>query len=448
MDSPSFLTLFLFTCLLQAAHLLWPYRKQATHFFRGLAGKKGNASTSTSKPKDIVEGIKATADCHTVASSLALLIHEDGAGSWPPRSNHRYSTWPKALRPYAEIYLELAPLLPQRNPSFDYETNMTRITTFRSRYREMLHERVDLPSVKRLLEAAESGQWDLFPRDVYNAFYCCIGTSRHAYRWATVPVVSAAQLEQEVDVPAELREPWAYLQRHFACPSESGNNMSNLVLNFDDQLGAGGGGGQARHMLKINTGMPGAIVSAEEQFARIFYEVEQMALPVYKDIALAIIAWSRGDKAACAGRVAGISAQLRPILNSYYERLHDRVIPLSIWLSHVQGFFAWGAGRVDDASGEWDKFDGLSGNQILFFQVLDAFLGMEQYLSPRDQERNIPIRQRAFCKAVEKHSFRGELEGSQDEGDQQILREFHEILKRLRASFIQFPFLLPNINLS
>lgn len=430
MEYPSIIVLTTLLSLLQTLHFFWPFKQYAVHFFGTLSQKR--AYFPDSNVKETVKAIKATADRHEVASLLTALIHEDGAGSWPPRANHRHSSWPDALRPYKEIYLELAPLLPQHTPSLNHEINLARIANFRSRYRKLLCERVDLPKVKKLLEAAESGRWDVFPRDIYNALYCCIGTSRHAYRWATIPVVSAAQVEQRVDIPAELDEPWAYLQRHFACPSESGNNMSNLVLNFDDQLGG-------QHILKINTGMPDVITSAEEQFARIFYEVEQLALPVYYDIVLAIITFSRGDKAACACHVSSISTQLRHILNSYYERVHDTVIPLSVWLSHVQGFYAWGAGHQDDASGEWNKFDGLSGNQVLFFQVLDAFLGIEQYLSPRDQERNVPIRQRVFCKAVEKHSFRRQLDSSEDESDAPILREIDEIIKRLRASAIKYP---------
>lgn len=383
-------------------------------------------SFTKTRGEKAMEGIQATADCHEVANLLTALIREDGAGSWPPRANHRHLTWPAALQPYKEVYLELAPLLPQHGSSLDNKTNVARITNFRFQFSKRLSQRVDLNQVKQLLEAVDAGRWDVFPRDVYNAFYCCIASSRHAYRWATIPVVSAAQLEQRFDIPVELDEPWSYLQRHFACLSDSGNNMSNLVLNFD--IDAGG-----EHVFQINTGMPEIVTSAEEQFARIFFEVERLALPVYHDIVLSILTFARNDKASCARHMASISAQLRPILNTYYDRAHDKVISLSVWLSHVQGFYAWGAGRLNDQTGEWDKFDGLSGNQVLLFPVLDAFLGIEQYLSPRDQERNVPIRQRVFCRAIEKHSFRRKVESPNDEDEARILHEFNEIIKRLRV---------------
>ncbi|CAN8103844.1 unnamed protein product [Discula destructiva] len=206
--------------------------------------------------------------------------------------------------------------------------------------------------------------------------------------------------------------------------------MSNLVLNFNVS---------GEHVFKINAGMTYEIISAEEEFARIFHDIERFSLPVYHDIVFAIIAFARDDKSLCAQYVAKVSAQLRPILNSYYNRVHDRKIPRSIWLSHVQGFFAWGAGHVDESSGKWNEFDGLSGNQVLLFQVLDAFLGIEQYLSPRDQERNVPIRQREFCKAIETHSFRRKLGvPPRDDDEARILAEFEEILKRLRVRAFDF----------
>jgi hypothetical protein len=73
------------------------------------------------------------------------------------------------------------------------------------------------------MQKVDAGHWDEVPRDVYNAFYCCIAWCRHAYRWATIPVVKVAQFEKELDLPAQLVEPWSYIQRHFGCPSDSGN---------------------------------------------------------------------------------------------------------------------------------------------------------------------------------------------------------------------------------
>jgi hypothetical protein len=84
-------------------------------------------------------------------------------------------------------------------------------------------------------------------------------------RWGTIPVVRAAQLEKEVNLPIELVEPWEYLQRYFGCASQSGNNTSSLVLNFDEK---------GRYVYKINEGLSESVTTSEEAFARIFYEVE------------------------------------------------------------------------------------------------------------------------------------------------------------------------------
>lgn len=155
---------------------------------------------------------------------------------------------------------------------------------------------------------------------------------------------------------------------------------------------------------------------------------------------LAILSFSREDKASCARHMARITTQLRPLLSSYYDSMHDKKIAQSAWLSHVQGFYAWGVGYFDDISREWVKFDGLSGNQVLLFQALDAFIGIEPYLSIRDQERNMPIRQRVFCRSLEKHSFRTKLSGNPNDGaEAEIAREFEEIIKRLRVSIYYFP---------
>jgi hypothetical protein len=149
----------------------------------------------------------------------------------------------------------------------------------------------------------------------------------------------------------------------------------------------------------------------------------------------AVIAYARGEMGACALHMESISNQLRNVLQSYYDRMHEQSIARSVWLPHVQGFFAWGVGHIEEASGEWIRFDGLSGNQVLLFQALDAFLGIEPYLSLRDRERNVPMRQRAVCDIFGKHSFRAQLNKiPQNDDTGRIRAQFNEILRRLRVS--------------
>jgi hypothetical protein len=207
--------------------------------------------------------------------------------------------------------------------------------------------------------------------------------------------------------------------------------MSNIVLNFSPQ-------GTYTHT--INTALPSrTITTAEEAFARIFHDVELLALPIYHAIVHAIVARARGDLPACLAHTRRVTAQLRPLLSAYYDRVHDSTIARAAWLSHVQGFYAWGLGdeqqqQQQQEEGTVVKFDGLSGNQVLLFMVLDAFLGLEAYLDGENQRRNVPERQRRFVRAVERGAFRGRLGREGVEGE--IKAEMGEVVKRLRVCFI------------
>lgn len=118
---------------------------------------------------------------HEVASTLIELFDKDGAGAWPPKAKH--DNWPLALAPFKDIYLELIPLLSASEPSLDDETNEVRRERYRCLMRNQLKSRVDIARVQTILAAVETGTWDLFPRDAYNGFYCCVAVCRHAYRY-------------------------------------------------------------------------------------------------------------------------------------------------------------------------------------------------------------------------------------------------------------------------
>jgi hypothetical protein len=106
------------------------------------------------KKESTVQNIIALAEHHEIAELLSDMIQKDGANSWPPNTNHTHTTWPTPLQPYKEIYLELAPLLPQATPSLDDEVNILRIETFRQRFRDLLHDRVDLVEVAKVRRVA------------------------------------------------------------------------------------------------------------------------------------------------------------------------------------------------------------------------------------------------------------------------------------------------------
>ena len=118
---------------------------------------------------------------HEAASILLELLEKDGAGAWPPKANH--DSWPPALCPYKDIYLELVPLLPTAEPSLDDNVNRERINHFRLLMQKSLKERIDIAEVKEILAAVEAGNEVVLPRDAYNGFYGCVAVCRHAYRY-------------------------------------------------------------------------------------------------------------------------------------------------------------------------------------------------------------------------------------------------------------------------
>lgn len=137
----------------------------------------------------------------------------------------------------------------------------------------------------------------------------------------------------------------------------------------------------------------------------------------------------RGEKmTSCAHHLENIATRLRPLLRVFHENLREARVSHSVWLRYVQGFQAWGAGRM--VHGEFVKYDGLSGNQVLFFQALDAFLGIDRYLSDENFTRYIPAKPRELCLAFRKHSFRSKLT---EPRDTKILGKIREIVRQLKV---------------
>ena len=117
---------------------------------------------------------------HETAAILSDLVDKDGAGAWPPKANH--DSWPAALKPYKDVYLECISILPAADPSTDDDVNQGRRGRYRSLMRKLLHERINVAEVEKIMKAVEAGDWNACPRDAYNAVYCCVAVCRHAYR--------------------------------------------------------------------------------------------------------------------------------------------------------------------------------------------------------------------------------------------------------------------------
>lgn len=145
--------------------------------FRRRTASESDYDTPNSRK---LQDLRALAVSYEPASALCTLIEDDGAGTWPPKTDH--DNWPLALRQYKLIYWELAPLLSAVAPSTDDAINKERRQNYRSLMRKLLSERIKKSMVEAVMAATEAGNWDLFPRDAYNGFYCCIACLRHAYR--------------------------------------------------------------------------------------------------------------------------------------------------------------------------------------------------------------------------------------------------------------------------
>lgn len=142
----------------------------------------------------------------------------------------------------------------------------------------------------------------------------------------------------------------------------------------------------------------------------------------------AIISFQLDDKISCTKYLENINRGVRHLLTIFYENLKESRVSHSVWLSYVQGFQGWGVGRM--VGGSFTKYDGLSGNHVLFFQALDAFLDIDRYLTDENMVRYIPFNQRKFCLALKKHSFRNHLSKDDDTG---VEAEIQKIVNHVRV---------------
>lgn len=148
----------------------------------------------------------------------------------------------------------------------------------------------------------------------------------------------------------------------------------------------------------------------------------------------AILSFERRNNASCLHYLENINSNLRDVFQVFYDNLTEAKVSRSVWLSYIQGFQGWGVGKM--VNGEFIKYDGLSGNHVLIFQALDAFLGIDQYLTDEDMVRYIPVNQRNFCLALKKNCLRSKLRN-----DTILENAFTEIVKKLKVTMLTIRFL-------
>ncbi|KAL2821408.1 hypothetical protein BDW59DRAFT_150064 [Aspergillus cavernicola] len=407
------------------------------------------SSEAPSYDKQDVKHANALASIHRatengpVLQELKHLVQTDGAGNWPPCATHG-DTWPAALRPYHAIYLEAAPFLATEDVILDDRVSSQRVDSFRERLRDSLQSRVDLPSVKDILSAAENENATAeLSFASYNGFSACMATLRHAFRWGVIPVVRVAQEQKIISFPAELDLPWEFICRRYGVTSHGGNVMTNYFSNFDEH---------DRIVYQVNGGLSDLIQTAEYNFAHIFVAVERLvytptnpppfksskstrnltnskhALPIYLEMTKAIIHYSRGNRRACLESLRTINSQFSGPPKIFYKTLVDAHISPEVWMRYVQGFPGWAAGEIID--GEYIEYDGLSGSHSLFFRVADAFLDIPAYFSEESTHRYVPVAQRRLCDAIREHGFRGK---ARENGDLEIEGEMERMVQQLRT---------------
>ena len=155
---------------------------------------------------------------------------------------------------------------------------------------------------------------------------------------------------------------------------------------------------------------------------------------MYYNMVISIISFEQGQKETCLGFLKALSLDLRHPLNAYYTTLVDSKIPRSVWMSYVQGFQDWGAGEV--VGGVYVEYDGLSGNQQPLVPMVDAFLGLDPYLSEVNRLRYIPLSQRKLSASLREHSFRHKAKWA---GDVAIEGEMEKIVKQMRVGLNRPP---------
>lgn len=148
---------------------------------------------------------------------------------------------------------------------------------------------------------------------------------------------------------------------------------------------------------------------------------------------LSVLAYTSSSPNTCLPHLRTINMRLRDLFLVFYENLTKSRVSHSVWLSYVQGFQGWGVGKI--INGEYVKYDGLSGNHVLFFQALDSFLGMDRYLTDENMERYIPVRQRQLCLVLKKYSF---VMGAREKAETEIEEEFAKMVNQLKVCIFLF----------
>ncbi|TQV90868.1 Indoleamine 2,3-dioxygenase [Cordyceps javanica] len=371
-------------------------------------------------PETGIESLRALNVDHELRTEFLKLVREDGAGSWPPVARH--DGWPAALSAYRKVYAQVAPFLASAEPSLDDDFNVKRCAEFRARMRASLEQHVDTRATASCLQSILDGNWAELSRDSFNGFYSCVACLRHAYRWATNPVVRVAQNEKQLAFPFELDLAWSFIQKHLDITSPSGNIMANIICNFDDQ---------GKLTYQVNEGMSESVQRTELAWCKIFTDSETLATPMYCGIIQAMMSYQRGDKKAALAYTEAVFEHVRKLILHLYNNMNEPNVSRAIWVRHVSGIHSWGL--TSDSEHGPVEYGGLSGSQTLIFLAMDAFIGVPSYHSEDEIKMHICKNMRNVFAAMKRHCFRPKLEKGGSAEDLAIIEVMDRIVKQMRT---------------
>ncbi|KAL1743348.1 hypothetical protein HDZ31DRAFT_74937 [Schizophyllum fasciatum] len=354
---------------------------------------------------DNVNGLVEKYD-HAAVDRLRELVEVGGAGCWPPRATYD-DTWPSCLRPYEAIYHEVAPQMTVAESCLDDHENRLTIDTFRERLNALLCDMIDLADVEAALSSSDE---KAFPAPAWMGFFACIGFLRHAYRWGIVPIVREAQNEPTLEFPRQLDLPWAILQQRYGITSAGGNLTSNVYANYTEPL-------QLRY--PINAALPGVHLKTEQWNSRMFYEMEEKAMPMYRLMALAIARLDAGDSAGTLRALTAAGEILRDVLRFFYDNLKDENLSTPLWMAYCQGFHGW----------TLDGIDGVSGGLSLVIRVLDSFLGIRPFPTEEVEALHLPTAQRNWLNYLREYDIRASAKAK---GESEALEILEKMVSQLR----------------
>lgn len=206
--------------------------------------------------------------------ALEELIHMEGGGSWPPKAQYAES-WPLELQPYATVAMEAPFRFVLKRAILNTDRNIKRISENRLWMLERLQQLLVLDPETTLSVAIQ------LPLAARSGFLACLAYLNHLYRWGTLPVVSEAQTQTDLDIPQILSVPLRRLNQLYGIRTSGACLYTMTLCNVDMRTDQAIVYSNMAHL-------GGDEASAERYNAVLFYEIERRAYTFYRALAKAV----------------------------------------------------------------------------------------------------------------------------------------------------------------